>query len=139
MEIEPIISEPGNLRWENLDASKYDIGKRKVYVAILILLVMFLTFSVIFVANIMKPTNSIKCPNEAIDFSEAYANKDDKRVVECFCRSIGISDIYEDSKIKSLCWDSYLKFVSIYLISLLVACVIGIVNFGLKLLLRGKK
>lgn len=61
--IEKDISEPSNLRWENLDASSWDIMRRKGFVAILIICLMFLTFSIVFVANIMKPKNTINCPS----------------------------------------------------------------------------
>lgn len=56
------VDEPSNIRWENLDASGSDRCCRSFVVLILVIAIMIITFLIVFVANIVKPTDSEDCP-----------------------------------------------------------------------------
>lgn len=80
------MDEPSNIKWENLDATGGERCARLTCVFFSVLCVMLLTFTVIFVANIVKPSNSTNCPSDTTyTFEEAEA-ANDKDVTTCFCR-----------------------------------------------------
>lgn len=58
------VDEPSNIKWENIDATKYDLFKRSVVVMILVFIVLIVTIIILFIANFLKPAEKVQnCPN----------------------------------------------------------------------------
>lgn len=85
LKIREKVDEPSNIKWENLDATGLERCFRLTVVFFAVLLVMLLTFAVIFIANIVKPSNNTTCPSDDYSFADAKA-ANDKDVTTCFCR-----------------------------------------------------
>lgn len=86
LKIREKVDEPSNIKWENLDVSTSERIGRVCVVLFLVLIVMLLTFIIIFVANIVKPSSSTYCPATTYSYSEAK-DSNDKTIKTCFCKS----------------------------------------------------
>ena len=61
LEVSSKIDEPSNIRWENLDMKFLEKSARICCIILSILLVMSLSFAIIFVANVSKPASTSSC------------------------------------------------------------------------------
>lgn len=64
------------------------------------------------------------------------ANPNNQLVKDCYCKQQSITDIKNDSQIYHLCFETYVKSVWNIILSILTGCVIIIVNFILKIILK---
>lgn len=99
-------------------------------------MIMMITFTVIMMANIVKPTNTDNCPSSQVTYEFALENKDDQTAVECYCKTLSSSEILDNAEKKEFCWDSYVKYMYLIFLSVLFATAVSFVNYSLKAILR---
>lgn len=105
---------------------------------------MIITFTIIFCAKIVNPTNPDSCPSDTYTYEEIQkiieneTDADKKEYwKECFCLSQRIDKLYSDSTLSTYCEETINSYVYNTGLSIASAFVIIIVNFLLKLTIKG--
>ena len=84
--------EPSNIKWENLEMETSETILRRICVFFTLFITMLLTFIIVIIANIVKPTEPDNCPSEDISYSDAK-DSNSTLIKDCFCKERSLSEI----------------------------------------------
>ncbi|KAL4463408.1 hypothetical protein ABPG72_017129 [Tetrahymena utriculariae] len=128
LQIYPIVDEPSNIKWENLDVKSGNRFFRAIIVFLIILCVMLMTLSTLIVANVAQPKQQTSfCPSNKYTYEQAKQINTSQSQY-CYCTTVSIKEMLSNSQIENYCWNTYLSYVEVQALTIATSSAIVIVN-----------